>query len=152
MTPERAREPLHEVNRPKGYNSHPSNVETKEVTRYLSCMLGSAVKYVWRAGLKDDLIKDLKKAAWCFNDEAERLAEDAGGSFEINGKWVEPAERVVQAMTTNPNELLLRVVLGELLLARYYDQDCAASVRRCRDFVNQRIAQVEQAASEIQPA
>lgn len=144
MTPERASEPLHEVNRPKGYNSHPSNVETKDVTRYLSCMLGSAVKYVWRAGLKDDLIKDLKKAAWCFGDEAERLAED-GGTFEISGKWVEPAERVVQTEIGTPTigEELLGAVLEELLAARYESSDRVRAVRRCQRFCDLAILDIE---------
>jgi hypothetical protein len=37
--------------------------------------VGNAIKYLWRAGLKDgvDPVEDLKKAAWYVNREIERL-------------------------------------------------------------------------------
>jgi len=37
--------------------------------------LGNAVKYLWRAGLKDNAIQDLQKAIFYINDEIERIKE-----------------------------------------------------------------------------
>ena len=40
--------------------------------------LGNAVKYVWRADLKNDAIEDLKKAVWYIQREiAKREKKDA---------------------------------------------------------------------------
>jgi hypothetical protein len=39
----------------------------------LSFCLGNAVKYILRAGKKDDAVEDLRKAAWYINHEIERL-------------------------------------------------------------------------------
>jgi hypothetical protein len=35
--------------------------------------LGNAVKYIWRAGLKDNSLEDLKKARWYLDREIARL-------------------------------------------------------------------------------
>jgi Protein of unknwon function (DUF3310) len=44
-----------------------------DVTERLPCNVGTAVKYVWRHGLKGDArVKDLKKAAWYLTRECER--------------------------------------------------------------------------------
>ena len=62
------------VNSPKHYTSHPSGVECIQVTECYSFCVGSAIKYLWRAGLKgDNAIEDLEKAAWYCRREAERL-------------------------------------------------------------------------------
>ena len=39
----------------------------------LGFALGNAVKYIARAGKKDDIVQDLEKAAWYLNHEIERL-------------------------------------------------------------------------------
>jgi hypothetical protein len=59
------------VNHPKHYTSHPSGVECIEITRHMSFDLGNAMKYIWRAGLKENAseIQDLEKAIWYINDE-----------------------------------------------------------------------------------
>lgn len=57
------------VNNPPHYNKHPSGIECIEVTRYMNFNLGNAVKYIWRADLKNDAIEDLKKAIWYLQDE-----------------------------------------------------------------------------------
>jgi len=63
------------VNHPPHYTSHPSGVECITVTRHMTFNLGNVVKYLWRAGLKDQAptLQDLKKAAWYLNDEIEEL-------------------------------------------------------------------------------
>lgn len=52
------------VNHPTHYTSHPSGIECIQVTEYMGFNLGNAIKYIWRADLKDDAIQDLEKAAW----------------------------------------------------------------------------------------
>jgi hypothetical protein len=34
--------------------------------------LGNAIKYIWRADLKNDAIEDLRKAAWYVQREIEK--------------------------------------------------------------------------------
>lgn len=64
------------VNHPPHYTSHPSGVECIEVVRHYSFPIGSAIKYLWRAGLKggeDARIEDLRKAVFYIEDEITRL-------------------------------------------------------------------------------
>lgn len=63
------------VNHPKHYTSHPSGVECIQVTEHLNFCIGNAIKYLWRAGLKDGNsdIQDLKKAVWYIEREIARL-------------------------------------------------------------------------------
>jgi hypothetical protein len=63
------------VNHPKHYTAHPSGIEAIEVTRHMNFNLGNAMKYIWRAGVKDEAkhVEDLKKAAFYINDEIKRL-------------------------------------------------------------------------------
>ena len=66
------------VNHPKHYNSDPSGIECIQITRHRNFNIGNAIKYLWRAGLKDSdtsgkQIEDLRKAIWYIADEIERL-------------------------------------------------------------------------------
>lgn len=82
------------VNHPPHYKQHPSGIECIEITRHMNFNCGNAVKYIWRAGLKNDgvtqtmtpgtartlqsfdrvkHIEDLKKARWYLADEIRRL-------------------------------------------------------------------------------
>lgn len=69
------------VNHPSHYNSHPSGVECIEIIRYYPFTVGSAIKYLWRAGLKKDPsmsdidkeIEDIQKAIWCLQDRVKEL-------------------------------------------------------------------------------
>ena len=45
-----------------------SGVECIDVIRHLPFAQGHAMKYVWRAGHKDDVKQDLDKALWYVND------------------------------------------------------------------------------------
>lgn len=63
------------VNHPKHYTSHPSGVECIVVTEHMNFCLGNAMKYIWRAGGKDDALEDLKKARWYLDREIERRAK-----------------------------------------------------------------------------
>ena len=50
------------VNQPKHYCSHPSGIECIQIAELLPFNLGSALKYLWRKGLKWDENEDVKKA------------------------------------------------------------------------------------------
>ncbi len=60
------------VNHPRHYTSHPSGVETITITEHMNFNIGNAMKYLWRAGMKNGL-EDLQKAAWYVNREIERI-------------------------------------------------------------------------------
>lgn len=64
------------ITKPAHYNSHPSGIECIEITEHHNFNIGNAIKYLWRAGLKDgeDDIKDLRKAVWYITREIERLS------------------------------------------------------------------------------
>lgn len=65
------------VNHPKHYTNHPSGVECITVTEHMSFCLGNAMKYLWRADLKNG-IEDLEKARWYITREIEKrkVSED----------------------------------------------------------------------------
>lgn len=64
------------VNHPKHYTGHPSGVECIQITEHMGFCLGNAVKYIWRADLKNDAIEDLRKAAWYIQREIEKRLAD----------------------------------------------------------------------------
>lgn len=52
------------VDKPKHYVEQSARVEPIEVLRWAPFDLGSALKYMIRAGHKDDELQDLRKAEW----------------------------------------------------------------------------------------
>lgn len=65
------------INHPPHYTSHPSGIECIQVTEHHNFCIGCAMKYLWRAGLKDGTpsVQDLKKAVWYINREIERISK-----------------------------------------------------------------------------
>lgn len=57
------------VNHPPHYTSHPSGVECIQITEHMGFNLGNALKYLWRADLKNDALEDMKKAVFYINRE-----------------------------------------------------------------------------------
>jgi hypothetical protein len=57
------------VNHPPHYTSHPSGIECIQITEHMGFNLGNAVKYIWRADLKNNAIEDLKKAEFYIKRE-----------------------------------------------------------------------------------
>lgn len=61
------------INHPPHYNEHPSGVECITITEHMNFSVGNAVKFMWRAGLKDtDALPDLEKARWYVDREIQR--------------------------------------------------------------------------------
>lgn len=61
------------VNHPPHYTAHPSGVECIDVVEHMTFNIGNAVKYLWRAGLKGDVLEDLRKAKWYVEREIAKL-------------------------------------------------------------------------------
>lgn len=68
--------PADPVNHPTHYNSHPSGVECITITEHMGFNLGNAVKYIWRADLKNDAIEDLRKALFYVKRELAKRGAD----------------------------------------------------------------------------
>ena len=81
------------VNHPEHYNKHPSGIECIDIARHHDFAIGSAIKYLWRAGLKesDNEIQDLKKAVFYIQDKIKQLE-----SKNVDDKtfdWIENLEK-----------------------------------------------------------
>ena len=65
------------VHNPSHYKS--GGIEVIDVIEAfgLNYRLGNVIKYVLRAGRKDDLLQDLEKAAWYLDREIDKLYEQA---------------------------------------------------------------------------
>jgi len=50
------------VNSPSHYNSR--TIQCIEFSRYLDFLTGSAFKYIWRTGMKDEEVQELGKSRW----------------------------------------------------------------------------------------
>ena len=67
-----------DVNHPTHYTSHPSGVECIQITEHMGFNLGNALKYIWRADLKDDPIENLRKARWYIDREMNKREREKG--------------------------------------------------------------------------
>jgi hypothetical protein len=65
--------PIPKAVNPEHYKKSPSGVECIQITEHLNFCVGNAMKYLWRAGLKNDTIEDLLKAKWYIEREIQRL-------------------------------------------------------------------------------
>lgn len=99
--------PVSAVNRPRHYNAHPSNVEAIEICEHLDFCVGNAIKYLFRVGLKDDPIQDLKKALWYLNRAAPDDYNLAHSTHAQNKAW--------QVFGAEPIGTVLSEALGRLL-------------------------------------
>ncbi|BES63110.1 DUF3310 domain-containing protein [Dysgonomonas capnocytophagoides] len=69
------------VNHPSHYCSDPSGVECIQITEHRDFLIGNAIKYLWRAGIKKDAdktdkekeIEDLQKAIFYINRRISNL-------------------------------------------------------------------------------
>lgn len=66
------------VNSPPHYNTHASGIECIQITEHMNFNLGNAVKYIWRADLKNNTLEDLEKASWYLQREIMRRKKYAG--------------------------------------------------------------------------
>lgn len=73
------------VNHPSHYTALPAVcdqcgdiIECIEVVRWMDFDLGNAVKYIWRAGQKNDILEDLEKARWYIDDKINQIKKERG--------------------------------------------------------------------------
>ena len=54
------------INHPKHYTSHVTGIECYQIAMWMPGPFSHAIKYLWRAGLKEDndRVRDLQKAVW----------------------------------------------------------------------------------------
>ena len=70
-----------QINNSSHYTNDPSGIECIDITRHRNFNIGNAIKYLWKAGLKEDKdrklinkqVEDLNKAVWYLVDEIHRL-------------------------------------------------------------------------------
>ena len=75
------------IEHPKHYTSHPSGIECIQITRHMGFNLGNAIKYIWRADLKNDALEDLEKAIWYLLDEIQKRKSEEQIDFLPSLKW-----------------------------------------------------------------
>lgn len=73
------------VMHPKHYNQHPAGIECIDVIEHMTLNVGTAVKYLWRTGLKketfegateqESAVRDLHSAIWYIQREIERIEQ-----------------------------------------------------------------------------
>lgn len=81
------------VNHPSHYCGHPSGIECIEITRHHDFAIGNAIKYLWRAGLKDsdNEVQDLKKAVWYIQDKIKQLESKVVDDKTID--WIDEGNK-----------------------------------------------------------
>lgn len=111
------------VEHPTHYTSHPSGIECIEITRHHNFPVGNAIKYLWRAGLKqeegrdqvDKQIEDLRKAKQYIDFEIETLERQRGDKITempIKGhtqfvEWKPPAAgEIINVRDIDPTYLV----------------------------------------------
>ena len=83
------------VNHPTHYNSHPAGIEAIEVIEHMNFNVGTAIKYLWRAGLKGDapIEQDLRKALWYVERELKRMVQSAKPTAAFASAGLEAPDR-----------------------------------------------------------
>jgi hypothetical protein len=105
------------INNPPHYTSHPSGIEAIEITRHMNFNLGNAIKYIWRAGQKDDAIQDLETAMFYIADEIRKL----GGAPSMIEKHKIYAFIRELTLTPEPDEVDSYVHANDLM--EYLEED-----------------------------
>ena len=80
------------VNSPKHYTSHPSGIDCIQITEHMGFNLGNAIKYIWRADLKNDAIEDLRKARWYIDREISKRTKPVFSPMVDWAKYVKQVE------------------------------------------------------------
>ena len=64
---------MSEINHPSHYNE--IQIECIEVAKHFDFTIGNAIKYLWRAGKKGNIVQDLAKAQWYIRYHIKNLRE-----------------------------------------------------------------------------
>ena len=92
------------VDHPAHYTSHPSGIECIQITEHMGFNLGNALKYIWRADLKDNRTQDIEKAIWYLQRElAKNKSEATEDAQESRCEWNVPVGYVPRPTRPDPD-------------------------------------------------
>lgn len=110
------------VNHPSHYVSHPSGVETINITREFEFALGNAWKYLMRFRYKNKPKEDLEKAVWYMNDYMHH--RDLYAEFTVKlgiektENLINNARKVIAAEKIPEVKHAMRAILEQALFGR----------------------------------
>lgn len=122
------------VDHPRHYVNHPSGLECIEITRHLPFDIGNAVKYVWRADLKNGH-EDYRKALWYLDDAIDHVGRLNGiapvslflGQYRNLSIVTRLLSQVIEAEPFNEHRIFYRhVAAGDIARAAVIVADLAA--------------------------
>lgn len=118
----KAKEEFDNVNHPSHYVSHPSGVETINITREFEFALGNAWKYLMRFRYKGKPKEDLEKAVWYMNDYMCHRDLYAEFSVKLGNEKTENlinnARKVIAAEKIPEVKHAMRAILEQALFGR----------------------------------
>lgn len=116
------KEEFDNVNHPSHYVSHPSGVETINITREFEFALGNAWKYLMRFRYKGKPKEDLEKAVWYMNDYMNHRDLYAKFSVKLGNETTENlinnARKVIAAEKIPEVKHAMRAILEQALFGR----------------------------------
>lgn len=118
----KAKEEFDNVNHPSHYVSHPSGVETINITREFEFALGNAWKYLMRFRYKGKPKEDLEKAVWYMNDYMNHRDLYAEFTVKLGNEKIENlinnARKVIAAEKIPEVKHAMRAILEQALFGR----------------------------------
>lgn len=118
----KAKEEFDNVNHPSHYVSHPSGVETINITREFEFALGNAWKYLMRFRYKGKPKEDLEKAVWYMNDYMNHRDLYAEFTVKLGNEKTENlinnARKVIAAEKIPEVKHAMRAILEQALFGR----------------------------------
>lgn len=118
----KAKEEFDNVNHPSHYVSHPSGVETINITREFEFALGNAWKYLMRFRYKGKPKEDLEKAIWYMNDYMNHRDLYAEFTVKLGNEKTENlinnARKVIAAEKIPEVKHAMRAILEQALFGR----------------------------------
>lgn len=118
----KTKEEFDNVNHPSHYVSHPSGVETINITREFEFALGNAWKYLMRFRYKGKPKEDLEKAVWYMNDYMSH--RDLYAEFSVKHdlckteELINNARKVIAAEKIPEVKHTMRAILEQALFGR----------------------------------
>lgn len=118
----KTKEEFDNVNHPSHYVSHPSGVETINITREFEFVLGNAWKYLMRFRYKGEPKEDLEKAVWYMNDYMNHRDLYAEFTVKLGNEKTENlinnARKVIAAEEIPEVKHAMRAILEQALFGR----------------------------------
>jgi hypothetical protein len=129
------------VHHPKHYTSHPSGIETIEITRHLPFDHGCVFKYVMRREGKEH-VRSLKSALWYLEDLYRQPALKA--DYRVVKNLADLFDQIIQA-ETNQNAKKFYRAFHSLLL-----NQCESAYKRTKEALENLLSEAVQSIAEPQ--